>query len=49
MVHDIARDLKVPTPMASQAAQLYRIMTSKGHGELDATSVFKLYDGEDGV
>ena len=33
MVHDIARDLKVPTPMASQAASLYRIMMSKGHGE----------------
>ena len=49
MVHDIARDLKVPTPMASQAAQLYRIMTSKGHGELDAISVLKLYDGDDEV
>ncbi|MEM9625633.1 MAG: NAD(P)-dependent oxidoreductase [Pseudomonadota bacterium] len=49
MVHDIARDLKVPTPMAHQAATLYRIMMSKGHGELDAISVLKLYDGGDGV
>ena len=49
MVHEIARDLKVPTPMASQAAQLFRIMLSKGHGELDAISVLKLYDGEEEV
>lgn len=49
MVNDIARDLKVPTPMASQAASLFRIMMSKGHGELDAISVLKLYDGNDVV
>ncbi len=49
MLHDIARDLKVPTPMASQAASLYRIMMSKGHGDLDAISVLKLYDGDDVV
>jgi len=49
MVHDITRDLKVPTPMASQAASPYRIMMSKGHGELDAISVLKLYDGGDEV
>lgn len=49
MVHDIAKDLKVPTPMASQAASLYRIMMSKGHGELDAISVLKLYDQKDVV
>ena len=49
MVHDITRDLKVPTPMASQAASLFRIMMSKGHGELDAISVLKLYDGNDVV
>lgn len=49
MLHDIARDLKVPTPMASQAASLFRIMMSKGHGELDAISVLKLYNGGDVV
>ena len=49
MLHDIARDLKVPTPMASQAATLYRVMMSKGHGELDAISVLKLYDGEEEI
>ncbi|MEM7045461.1 MAG: NAD(P)-dependent oxidoreductase [Pseudomonadota bacterium] len=49
MLHDIARDLKVPTPMSGQAATLFRIMMSKGHGELDAISVLKLYDGEDVV
>lgn len=49
LVHDIARDLKVPTPMSSQAASLFRIMMSKGHGDLDAISVLKLYDGEETV
>jgi len=49
MVHDIARDLKVPTPMSSQAASLFRIMMSKGHGELDAVSILKLFDGEETV
>lgn len=49
MVHDIARDLKVPTPMSSQAASLFRIMMSKGHGELDAISVLQLYDGDETI
>jgi len=49
MVHDIARDLKVPTPMSSQATALFRLMMSKGHGDLDAISVLKLYDGEETV
>ena len=49
MVHDVARDLKVPTPMSSQAASLFRTMMSKGHGTLDAISVLKLYDGKETV
>ena len=49
MVHDIAKELKVPTPMSSQAASLFRIMMNKGHGELDAISVLKLYDGKETV
>jgi 3-hydroxyisobutyrate dehydrogenase-like beta-hydroxyacid dehydrogenase len=49
LMHDMARDLKVPTPISSQTATLFRIMMSKGHGELDAISVLKLYDGDETV
>ncbi len=44
MVHDLAKGLKVPTPMASQAANLFRILSSKGHDKLDGIAVLKLYD-----
>ena len=44
MVHDIAADLKLPTPMSSQAASLFRLLNSKGYGDLDGISVLKLYD-----
>jgi 3-hydroxyisobutyrate dehydrogenase-like beta-hydroxyacid dehydrogenase len=47
MVHDFAKGLNAPTPMSSQAASLFRIMMSKGCGELDAISVLKLYDREE--
>lgn len=49
MVHDIARELKVPTPMSSQAATLFRILVSKGHAEKDGIAVLKLYDQKDHV
>ena len=49
MVHDIARDLKVPTPMSSQAATLFRILVGKGHAEKDGIAVLKLYDQKDTV
>ncbi len=49
MVHDIARALKVPTPMSSQAASLFRILVSKGHAEKDGIAVLKLYDQKDTV
>jgi 3-hydroxyisobutyrate dehydrogenase-like beta-hydroxyacid dehydrogenase len=49
LMHDMARDLKVPTPISSQTATLFRTMMSKGHGELDAISVLKLYDGKEEV
>ena len=49
MVHDLAQQLKVPTPMASQAASLFEILVSKGHGELDGIAVLKLYDGRERV
>ena len=46
-LHDLARDLKAPTPMSSQAASLYRLLVSKGHGELDGIAILKLYDAGD--
>ncbi len=49
LVHDFAKGLSVPIPMSSQGATLFRMMMSKGHGELDAISVLKLYDGEETV
>jgi 3-hydroxyisobutyrate dehydrogenase-like beta-hydroxyacid dehydrogenase len=49
MVHDIAKMLKVPTPMSSQAATLFRILVSKGHAEKDGIAVLKLYDQKDTV
>jgi 3-hydroxyisobutyrate dehydrogenase len=47
MVHGLAKELKVPTPMTSQAATLFRMLVSKGHGELDGIAVLKLYDGKE--
>jgi 3-hydroxyisobutyrate dehydrogenase-like beta-hydroxyacid dehydrogenase len=47
MVHGLAKALQVPTPMASQAATLYRTLVAKGHGELDGIAVLKLYDGKE--
>jgi 3-hydroxyisobutyrate dehydrogenase len=49
MVHGLAKELKVPTPMASQAATLFRTLVSKGHGELDGIAVLKLYDRNEHV
>ena len=43
MVHDLAKEMKSPTPMVSQAATLYRLMVARGHSELDACSVMRLY------
>ncbi len=47
MVHGLARQLNVPTPMSSQAASLYRILVAKGQGELDGLAVLKLYDAKE--
>ena len=47
MVHGLATELKVPTPMASQAANLFRTLASKGHSEPDGIAVLKLYDGNE--
>lgn len=45
MVRALAADLGVPTPMSSQAAELYRIHTAQGHGEKDGVSIFELLKG----
>jgi 3-hydroxyisobutyrate dehydrogenase len=49
MVQNLARDLKVPTPISAQAASLFRIMVAKGHAELDGIAVLKLYDGNEHI
>lgn len=49
MVHDLAKGLAVPTPMSSQTANLFRILNSKGHGELDGIAILKLFDPKDSV
>ena len=49
MVHGLAKELKVPTPMTSQAANLFRTLVAKGHGELDGIAVLKLYDAKEHV
>ncbi|MBT5110282.1 MAG: NAD(P)-dependent oxidoreductase [Rhodospirillaceae bacterium] len=49
MLHDLAKQMTVPTPMSSQTATLFRILNAKGHGELDGTAVLKLFDSRDTV
>ena len=49
MVQGLARALGVPTPMVAQASSLFRILVSKGHGQLDGLAVLKLYDGKETV
>jgi 3-hydroxyisobutyrate dehydrogenase len=43
MVHDLSKDMKAPTPMADQAASLFRILVARGHAELDGSAIMKLY------
>jgi 3-hydroxyisobutyrate dehydrogenase-like beta-hydroxyacid dehydrogenase len=43
MVHDLSKEVKSPTPMAAQAATLFRILVSRGHSELDGCAIIKLY------
>lgn len=49
MVHDLAKAHSVPTPMSSQAASLFRVLNSKGHGDLDGIAILKLYDQNEKV
>jgi 3-hydroxyisobutyrate dehydrogenase len=43
MVHDLAKQRVVPTPMTSLAASLFRTASARGWDELDGTAVLKLY------
>jgi 3-hydroxyisobutyrate dehydrogenase-like beta-hydroxyacid dehydrogenase len=43
MVHDLAKEMNSPTPMAAQAANLFRILVARGHSELDGSAIMKLY------
>jgi 3-hydroxyisobutyrate dehydrogenase len=44
LVSALARATNTATPMADQARELYRQLTAHGFGELDTSSIVKLYD-----
>ena len=44
MVVDLAQQTNTPIPMTSQSTALYRVLIAKGHSELDATAILKIYD-----
>jgi 3-hydroxyisobutyrate dehydrogenase len=46
MVNSLAGALKTPVPMAAEALSLYRLLIHLGHGELDSSALFKLYERE---
>ncbi|MBT3639125.1 MAG: NAD(P)-dependent oxidoreductase, partial [Acidiferrobacteraceae bacterium] len=43
MVVDLAQQTNTPVPMSSQSTALYRVLIAKGHSELDATAILKIY------
>lgn len=48
MVQAYAKSLQVPTPMATQAQTLYRMLARLGHAELDTSALLRLYEpGQD--
>ena len=44
MVNGLAGELHAPVPMLGQALSLYRMLVHRGHAELDAIAVLKLYE-----
>ena len=46
MVIDLAQQTNTPVPMSSQSTALYRVLIAKGHSELDATAILKIYDDQ---
>jgi 3-hydroxyisobutyrate dehydrogenase len=45
-VQELAREAHVPTPMSAQATQLYRLMVSAGHAEIDGCGIYKLFESQ---
>lgn len=48
MVNELAGGMKAPLPMMGEALSLYRMLVHRGHSELDAAAVYKLYEKEKG-
>lgn len=48
MVNELLGGLKAPAPMMGEALSLYRMLVHRGHSELDAAAVYKLYEKEKG-
>jgi 3-hydroxyisobutyrate dehydrogenase-like beta-hydroxyacid dehydrogenase len=46
MIVDLAQQTKTPVPLSSQSTNLYRMLIAKGHSELDAVAILKVYDDE---
>jgi 3-hydroxyisobutyrate dehydrogenase len=44
MVLAMAKQTQTPLPITSEAATLYRLLVSRGHGLSDSTAILKLYD-----
>ncbi|MEZ5648965.1 MAG: NAD(P)-dependent oxidoreductase [Burkholderiaceae bacterium] len=44
MAIDLSRQLQTQVPMTSQAANVYRALIARGHGDLDTLAIYKLYD-----
>lgn len=49
MVQVYAKSLQVPTPMATQAQTLYRMLARLGHDELDTSALLRLYEPGPGL
>jgi len=45
MVQELAADAGAATPMSGQATQLFRLLIAAGHGGIDGTGVYRLYEG----
>ena len=45
MVQELARSSGTATPMSGQAAQLFRLLITAGHGDIDGTGIYRLYEG----
>ena len=44
MVGDLATTLNVPTPISTRSRELFTQLNEMGHGELDGSAVFKLFE-----